>query len=118
MLLDILLKNLSHVSGMSQVGGEGKRNWALLLLISSRLHLLIFILFFFWEWKAIQQKVYDARWLLAKRKFLEVQDVFHVIEMSTWYVRASFDGPVRARGLPENFRALSGLQGCRVLSIR
>jgi hypothetical protein len=102
---------------MSQVGGEGKRNWPLLLLLSSRLHLLIFLLLL-WEWKAIQQEVYDARWLLVKGKFLEVQDVFHVIRMSTWYVRASFDGPVRARGLPENFRALSGLQGCRVLSIR
>ena len=99
---------------MSQAGRERKRNW---LLISSRPHLLLLLLLVL-EWKAIQQKVYDARWLLEKGTFLECQDVSHVIEISTWYVRASLDGPVSARGLPENFRALAGLQGCAVLSIR
>ena len=99
---------------MSQVGREGKRNW---LFLSSRLQLLILLLLL-WEWKAIQQKVYDARWLLEKGTFSEGQDVSQVIEISTWYVRASFDGPVSARGLPEKFRALAGLQGCAVLSIR
>ena len=31
--------------------------------------------------------------------------------LATWYVRASFEGPVSARGFPEKLIALAGLQG-------
>ena len=71
-------RNLSDISGVGQVGGKWKRNW---LIVLSTSRSLILLLFFLWEWKAIQQKVYDARWFLKRYSEGQVPLVIYLI---TW----------------------------------
>ena len=55
---------------MSKVGGKGKGNRV--VVASSALSIFFLLLLVnVWEWKAIEQEVYDAGWLL-KRAYFDV----------------------------------------------
>ena len=63
---------LGHISGVCKVGGKGKGNRVVLVASSALSTFFLLLLVDVWEWKAIEQEVYDAGGWLLKRTYFDV----------------------------------------------